>query len=250
MNRIILIQVVLLAGACSSGRFQAKNAFEEEKVVMSLNSNGNGPEITIDLTPGESFYYPLFAIWLEDQEGNYIQTIYVAKSVATGIFKYAVQKNNRWESAPRRAPQTLPYWAHKRGIKASDGLYVPDQGSAVADAYTGATPVTGFVLTARADNPLPEKFKVMLEINQNWDWNEYWTNDKFPDDENYKMSCQPALVYEVLIDSSKAEGSYLMKAAGHSHYSGKTGELFNDLSSITTALRIVDSVSVKIKPAF
>ena len=47
----------------------------------------------------------------------------------------------------KRAPQTLPYWAHKRGIKATDGLYMPDHQNPVPDAYTGATPVTGFILT-------------------------------------------------------------------------------------------------------
>jgi len=38
-----------------------------------------------------------------------------------------------------------------------------------------------------------------------------------------------------------------MKAIGHSHYSGKTGELFPDLSTITTALQIADSIIVRIK---
>ena len=141
----------------------------------------------------------------------------------------------------------MPYWAHKRGIKASDGLFVPDQGTAVPDAYTGATPVTGFVMTSRADNPLPEKFKVMLEINQNWDWNEFWTNDKYPGDENYKWSCQPALVYEVVIDLDSLKDAYEMKPIGHSHYSGSTGELYSDLSTLTTALQIADSIIVRVK---
>ncbi len=105
----------------------------------------------------------------------------------------------------------------------------------------------GFILTSRADNPLPGKFKVMLEINQNWDWNEYWTNDKFPGDENYMMSCQPAVVYETVIDLESAEDSYRMKAVGHSHYSGMTGELFPDLSTLTTALQIADSIIVKVR---
>ena len=64
---------------------------------------------------------------------------------------------------------------------------------------------------------------MLFEINQNWDWNEYWTNNKFPDDENYKMSCQPALVYEAVIDNGKNLRSVAMKPIGHSHYSGKTG---------------------------
>jgi hypothetical protein len=201
----------------------------------------------VDLQRGESFYYPLFAIWLEDADGRYIQTLYVAKAVGTGYFKYAKQKGNKWIGGVKRAPQTLPYWSHKRGIKAADGLFVPDTESVVPDAYTGATPVTSFILTSHADSMLPDKYKVMLEINQNWDWNEFWTNDKYPDDENYKMSCQPALVYEAVIDTKIPEDSYLMKAIGHSHYSGKTGELFPDLGTLTTALKIVDSVTVRVR---
>jgi hypothetical protein len=248
MNRLIIISFILIAGTCSSGLLQNRNKAEDKKALLSLNNNGKGPEITVDLTRGKSFYYPLFAIWLEDYEGNYIQTLYVSKSVATGVFKYGEQKNNKWLTAYKRAPQTLPYWAHKRGIKASDGLFMPDPGTPVPDAYTGATPITGFILTARADNKLPARYKVMLEINQNWDWNEYWTNNKYPDDENYKMSCQPALVYEVMIDRTKPEDLYRMKPVGHSHYSGKTGELFPDLNTLTTALEIADSIIVRIKP--
>jgi hypothetical protein len=61
------------------------------------------------------------------------------------------------------------------------------------------------------------------------------------------MSCQPALVYEAKIDSDSSKDSYHMKPVGHSHYSGKTGELFTDLSTITTALHIADSIVVKVK---
>jgi len=237
----------MLAGACSTGSLRTESPVQQEKVSFATNPEGRGPQITVDLTPGESFYYPLFAIWLETDEGDYIQTLYVARAVATGIFEYGRQEQNRWVTAPKRAPQTMPYWAHKRGIRAADGLFMPDERTAVPDAYTGATPKTGFIMTSRADNPLPGKFRVMLEINQNWDWNEYWTNNRFPDDENYKWSAQPALVYEALIDMNSPRESYTMKPAGHSHYSGKTGELFTDLSSLTTALNIAKSIVVSLK---
>ena len=246
MNRIIILTIILVAGACSSVTMKKKESSPEQKTVINLNSNGKGPEITIELTRGESFYYPLMAAWIEDAEGNYIQTLFVPASVATGIFKYGKQLNNKWVSAPKRAPQTLPYWAHKRGVRASDGLYMPEPENAVADAYSGATPVQGFILNTRADKDLPDEFRVMFEINQNWDWNDYWTNNKYPDDENYKMSCQPALVYEARIDMRNRHESYTMKPIGHSHYSGKTGELFPDLSTLTTALNIADSIIVRI----
>lgn len=247
MYRFLIFSSVLLAGACSTGSLRTESPAQKEKVSFATNPEGRGPEIKVDLTPGESFYYPLFAIWLETAEGEYIQTLYVAKAVATGIFEYGRQEQNKWVTAPRRAPQTLPYWAHRRGVRAADGLFMPDEKTAVPDAYTGATPKTGFIMNSRADNPLPGRFRVMLEINQNWDWNEYWTNNRFPDDENYLWSAQPALVYEALIDTDSPQESYTMKPAGHSHYSGKTGELFTDLSSLTTALKIAGSIVVRVK---
>jgi hypothetical protein len=124
---------------------------------------------------------------------------------------------------------------------------MPEPGNPVPDAYSGATPTAGFTLISKADTRLPGKYKVMLEVNQNWDWNDYWTNDKFPGDDYYKMSCQPALVYEAVIDSRSTGSFYKMRPVGHSHYSGKTGELFPDLSTLTTALQIADSIVVKVK---
>ncbi len=247
MIRSLIFFLILIAGACSSGSLRTRSPIQQEKVSFTTNPAGSGPEITVDLTPGESFYYPLLAVWLETEGGEYIQTLYVAKAVATGIFEYAKHENGRWITAPKRAPQTLPYWAHKRGIRAADGLFMPDERTAVPDAYTGATPKTGFIMTSHADNPLPGKFRVMLEINQNWDWNEHWTNNRFPGDENYLWSAQPALVYEASIDMATLQESYTMKPVGHSHYSGKTGELFTDLSSLTTALNISDSIVVRVK---
>lgn len=95
--------------------------------------------------------------------------------------------------------------------------------------------------------PLPEKVRVMFEINQNWDWNEYWTNDRYPDDVNYLNNAQPAVVYEANTDMENIRERYLLKPIGHSHPTGATGELFTDLSTLTTALKIADSVVVAIR---
>ncbi|HUX94683.1 MAG TPA: hypothetical protein VMV47_03035 [Bacteroidales bacterium] len=247
MKRTLIIITILIAAACSTATMKKKEATPEQKTIITSNPEGEGPVITLELTKGKSFYYPLMAAWLEDAEGNYVQTLFVPVTIATGVFKYGKQEKNKWVSAPKRAPQTLPYWSHKRGIKASDGLYMPGPENPVSDAYSGATPAQGFILNAKSDKELPQVFRVMFEINQNWDWNEYWTNDKYPDNENYKMSCQPALVYEAQIDLGNLQESYRMQPIGHSHYSGETGELFPDLSTLTTALNIADSIVVRIK---
>lgn len=248
MRRYLLIIIIpALLYSCSAGMKKKQAVADETPEKIVSNPDGTGPEITLELYKGESFYYPLMAIWLEDEEGNYLQTLYVAKSVATGTFKYGKGDYNKWVAAPKRAPQTLPYWAHKRNVKAVDGLFMPDPQNPVPDAYTGPTPTSGFILTSKADKSLPDKFMVIMEINQNWDFNDYWTNNKYPDDPFYKMSGQPALVYGVGIDKNNMVESYRMKSLGHSHYSGLTGDLFPDLGTLSTALHIADSVMVRFK---
>ena len=127
-----------------------------------------------------------------------------------------------------------------------DGLYVPTPENPVPDAYTGPTPGKSFVLHTRLDDPGPEKFYVLFEINQTWDWNEYWTNNKYPDDEEYKTSCQPALVYSTLVDLNGPRQEYPMELIGRSHHSGADGKLYDDLHTMTTALRIAERIVVRI----
>jgi len=220
---------------------------KSDKYILATNQQGEGTEIEIYFMEGPAFYYPLMAIWVEDMDGNYLQTLYVAESIAKGVFNYGEIRDNRWVNGAKRRPAALPYWGHKRGVKANDGLYLPTPQNPIADAYTGATPTSGFVLKTKADNPLPVHFKVLFEINQSWDWNKYWTNNKFPDDEHYKTSSQPAVVYAATIDLKSEQEIYEMKPIGHSHYSGKDGNLYPDLSTLTTALQIADKIRVKIK---
>jgi len=245
MKYIFILSVALLLFSCSTGH-TGKMSITEKKEFTELKSNpaGSGEEFKITFFGGRELYYPLMAIWLEDESGNYIQTLFVPNSIAKGIFEYGKQQEGKWVRAPKRAPQTLPYWAHKRGIKASDGLYMPDTDSPVPDAYSGATPLTGFILSSRADKPLSGTIKVMFELNQNWDWNQYWTNNKYPENQNYMMSCQPALVYEAIINLTDAKSRYKMVPIGHSDPLGETGALFSDLSTLTTALNIADSIIV------
>lgn len=245
MKKLLIIPLLLIT-ACSVNRQGTDSNQPEDIYFLTTNENGSGPWITLDFKKGDSFYYPLVVVWLEDMEGNYIQSLFVPQSVATSVFRFGEVHGREWEPGVRRWPQTVPYWAHKRNIKAPDGLYMPDPESPVPDAYSGATPVTGFQLSARSDNPITSQVRVLLEVNQNWDWNEYWTNDKFPGDEYYLRSCQPAVVYEAVLDPAFPDRVVNMKPIGHSHHSGATGELFPDLSTITTALHIADSITVRL----
>ncbi len=243
MKKIIfLISLAIIITACKSGKIQE----EPIRTELESNTSGNGPEIYLDLKKGSAHNHPSFVFWAEDMEGNYIQTLFISKAVGTSVYEHGDPSSGNWEPGVTRRPASLPYWSHRRNIKAPDGLYVPSLENPVTDAYTGATPIGNFGIRAKFDSQTPQKLKIYFEINQTWDWNEYWTNNKYPDDAEYKTSCQPALVYMVEIDLENPKSEYQLNVIGHSHYAGKNGELFTDLSTMTTALEIISSLTVKI----
>lgn len=233
-NILGLLLIVVLA-SCSSGR---KGQVTEQEVEMIFTKTGfSGIPIQVEFLKGSAHNHPLMAIWLEDLEGNYLETLYVSKSVGTGVFGHGKVTNGNWEPGPVSRPAALPYWWHKWGT-------LPTESNPVPDAITGPTPESDFILTSYADPSAPEKFRVMMEINQSWDWNEYWTNDKYPDNVNYKTSSQPAIVYEAIVDLTEDDTTYFMKAVGHSHFAGEDGQLYTDISTLTTARNIAGVIKV------
>lgn len=227
--------------ACKSGRIHE----EPVKTDLEANASGKGPALYLDFRKGPAHNHPSFVLWAEDTDGNFIQTLFISKAVGTGIYDHGDPSSGHWEPGGIRRPASLPFWSHRRGIRAADGLYVPSKENPVADAYTGATPPGDFGIHTRFDKEPPEKIRIYFEINQTWDWNEYWTNNKYPDEEEYKTSCQPALVYMCEVDFGKPLPEYTMEVIGHSHYAGQSGELYTDLSTISTALDIVGSLRLK-----
>lgn len=246
-----LFIVFIIAGAmsCKSGSEGKKSkAHKQDSIVLiSSNPDGTGRTIEIEMLKGKAHNHPTFAIWLEDTNGTIIQTLFVTKAIAQGIFNYGDRSTGHWKPGELRRPSALPYWMHKRGVQNEYGTLEPTPANKIADAYTGATPAGNFKLSTRPDRPLSGKVKIVFEINQTMDWNEYWTNALYPDEINYKVSCQPALVYEASVDLEKPGMIVKMKPVGHSHYSGKNGELFTDLKTITTALHIAETITVTVK---
>ncbi|MDF1576492.1 MAG: hypothetical protein P1P86_14990 [Bacteroidales bacterium] len=239
---LILISFALLALSCSNTRVPVELPPDH----LSSNPQGAGPALEIEMIKGEGHNHPLIAIWVETLDGHFVQTLYVAESIGKGIFQHGDASRGFWKPGEIQRPAALPYWSHKRGIKNEQGLFLPTPTNPVPDAYTGATPEQSFILRTRLDEPGPDKLRLLFEINQTWDWNEFWTNNKFPDDEEYKTSCQPALVYAATIDLGDAGEEYPMEIIGRSHHSGASGELFTDLETLTTALHIAEKITVRV----
>lgn len=243
---IILINTLTIMALISCQNVGLGQSKEKE---IKTNKGEEGVKLEIKFLKGKSFNHPTFSFWVEDIEGNYIETLMVTEYVATGIFGHASLGEGKWDSkpGPAKRPSTLPYWLHKRSIAEGTKL-LPTPEDRVPDAITSATPPGNFVLETVVKNKLPKKFRLMMEINQTWDWNEYWNNSLYPDDSDYKASCQPALIYSVTIDTGQAQKEYYLNPIGHSQYAGKDGEIYTDLSTITTAKDIVYKVFAVIKP--
>lgn len=220
---------------------------EVEHITFATNLQGNGPEMNLEFVKGPKHNHPLMVVWAEDLDGNFIQTLYVAESIAKGVFAYGDKTTGRWKKGEILRPAALPYWAHKRNVLNDKGNYMPKPGYEVPDAYSGATPKANFTLETRMDNPVSGKFRILMEINQAWDWNRHWTNSKFPDEPEYKTSAQPSVVYAAEVDASSAMKVYDLKPVGHGHYAGSDGKLYPELNTLTTALEIVQGVKIILK---
>ncbi len=242
---VILLPAVFLPAflllTCTNTRVPVEEAPEH----ISSNPRGTGQVLEIEMTRGEGHNHPLMAIWIEGSDGTFVQTLYVAESIGKGIFQHGDASRGFWMPGEIQRPAALPYWSHRRGIKNESGRYLPTPENPVPDAYSGPTPGQSFILHTRLDEPGLRQFNVLFEINQTWDWNEFWTNNKYPDDEEYKTSCQPALVYSVSLDLDHPQEEYPMQIIGRSHHSGATGDLFTDTETLSTALHIAGEIIVR-----
>jgi len=243
---IALLTIAFLVSKCgSTKKSTASNQLMPDTIITNMGSSGD--QLIISFKKGTAHNHPLMAIWIEDTTGQFIQTLYVAKSIGKGTFDHGKVESGKWKPGPVRRPAALPYWSHQRGIQASDGLYTPAPENPVIDAYTGPTPQGDFLLKTQTNKDLNKPFRLLFEINQAWDWNDYWTTNKYPEDQDYKTSGQPSVIYSVVINPDQPKNEYKLKAIGHGHYSGDTGELFRDLSNISSALSITEQIKVELR---
>lgn len=216
---------------------------------LETNQPGKGVTLELDVRKGKAFEIPLFAVWTEDMSGHFLQTLYVSRVIGSSRFDFGKEEaNGEWVPAIVRRPEALPYWGHQRGVQAKDGYFLPDADSPVADVVSGATPNESFRLTTRTDEPITS-FKLLLEVNQSFDWNDYYSKTRFPEDKIYSGSGQngqPSVVYAATIDLTQKTRHYMLSPVGHGHHGAQDGKLDPDLSNLTTALDIVDGVLVKI----
>ena len=206
---------------------------------------------------------PQMAFWLEDSSGNYQTTIYVTHRTAT----------QDWRSSPGekkediRRPSALPIWLHQHQQEGSmaeatcagchDLHKAKDKNIAEnspINAITGATPKTGFTREWTIPSEIkPGKYVIKAEINHSKDFNAVYKEDAAETDPNYsggKMgSGQPSVLWQGEVTIGGQATSVHLKKVGHGQSAGKDGKMNSDLSTLDTALDILEAIQVKYLPA-
>lgn len=182
--------------------------------------------------------YPTFALWVTEEDGTYIDTVFVTKKIGDASWAYADDGR----------PEALPLWSKVRGGQ-------PSSGSPVADGVSGASP-RGSQAYGLTRGALPDRIYIWLEINHSVDYNaSYKEGISDPDAPFYSGgkggSGQPALVYRALVDLSQSPGTgFSLDLVGHSEAGGVwdgTDYYAADPGEITTALSIVKSATVTLR---
>tara|TARA_B100000497_G_C7691147_1_gene420267 strand:+ start:178 stop:1158 length:981 start_codon:yes stop_codon:yes gene_type:complete len=229
------------------------NLSQYEIATMDIN---NDIQLTIDLLRSEHYWHPQMAVWVEDTLGNYLESLFVSKATAQGLFfggrskdNFKTADQNKEKSNDYRRVDALPIWSHKRGVQYTDGMYVPTKEEPLPDAITGATFIDNFMLLSSMDGD--SKFKLRIELNVAFDDNEYYSEYDFPDDEIFHNGTgqlgQPSILFGAEINMNDNKEYYLLNLIGHGHHSGQNGLIYEDFSSLTTALEIVERIVVGVK---
>ena len=157
---------------------------------------------------------PQMAIWLENEDGKYLETIYITKKT-----KEWADKNP--DPKTQKRIESLPYWSYKKGE------------SKVLDGIAGATQNKNFNLSHKILNE-SEKFKMVMELNGSMDFNEYYTKKGKKGTIKSGFNGQPSLIYESIVDFKNLQESYTMEIVGHGSVDGSNGKLYRDLSKLTS----------------
>jgi hypothetical protein len=87
---IKLFIAILFFGAltyCSTGK---------EMVAPTVLNVNDASNLKIELTPRKAHNHPTFVIWMVDMDENYIKTLFITKSYASGIFGHKMVGDSMW----------------------------------------------------------------------------------------------------------------------------------------------------------
>jgi hypothetical protein len=249
MNKTIYLSLLILLSFAAA-------ACARDDLVITTKADTVGREITLSCEKGEHYIHPLkinplitikttpqIAVWVEDIDGRYIDTLYVTKKAGT----------QGWRSSPDlpaekiRRPESLPCWSHRRAVVYPDGLFMPTRDNPLTDAVTAASPAGDFHLRTKTPQDLT-KLVVLVEVNNSADFNDAYAKAALPGTPGYSGgewgSGQLSVIYAATVDLSAPPGTCELKPIGHGSPDGSDGSINPDMGSLTTAKDIIRRITV------
>ena len=174
-------------------------------------------------------------IWIEDDSGNYIGTVFITDFMGrngggnrTDSLNIDYTAGNRWSA--------FPVWAHKRNVIDTtfgiDNLYPPAEWQpaypADMDAVSGATPAGVQARSLQLSELEYGQYRCWIEVNRSFDQNTYH-------DYSYYRG-QPSLVWYVTVGvGDESDSSMVLNYTGYGSPDGSDGDINSPDSTITTA---------------
>ncbi len=185
-------------------------------------------DVTVSIGAGEGWKGPQLAVWLEDEQGRYVKTLYVTQK-AGGLSWFLAPKEGR--------PESLPVWYHasKHDSKKSVAQNSSPEKKEI-DAVTSATPKGGLVINQKIDDA---SCMIKVEVNASFDYNSTWTK------KNSGVNGQPSLVYQALLPAGQKE-EVALELVGSGSIDGSDGSVHKNVAGIDSAKTIVRNINVSI----
>lgn len=231
MNKIAA--AILLALAAASAQAQG--------MIELLLSPGPAYTHTKWFGPVPATLRPQMAFWIETADGRYVATVYVTHRSAAADWRAA---------GGARRPEALPVWSHARGVKAANGMYMPEPAHPLPDAISGATPKGAFATTWELPKGLAAGvYRIRAELNESFDWNEAFP-DKLPrsDPRWSEANGQPSVVWEGSITIGPLPDQVKLTPVGTGALDGSDGDLRPGVEGLTSALTIAASIAATYRP--
>ena len=185
--------------------------------------------ITIEIRINRSVYRqstfgeaPQLAVWLENPETGEVRTLWVSHRTAKADWVGKIE-----------CLSCLPLWTNRYKQKYRTAA-PPTREAPLAEGLSGATPKEKLVI--RENIPAENTWVFYVEMNVSGDYNRFFpANNEWgvPDQEG---NGQPSLIYKGMINPVK-----LPILIG---YTMKNGEINYDLSPITTARKVIESIRI------
>lgn len=183
------------------------------------------------VTPGGEWkgkFPPQFALWIQDSDENFSQTIFATKKAS----------NKKWIFAPKNGrPESLPVWYHS-----CKNSYASESKNEM-DAVSSATPKGGFEIAQKINLSAEKKYFVYAEVNKSFDYNEFYPKDAEKNSAEYSgVNGQPSAVYRAELSFENPEAK--LELIGTGSLDGKSGSIEDKTETLTTAKNLVEKIVV------